>query len=201
MSPCLTPRPWANHGGCSSSDTSWSDTSGIWKRSGRLSLSSSDQIISDGCFAEHAVSPFGELLLGRDVDFVLHAADLHNVSQVPRLPVHLDPLFEEDLLLGRAEWCTREENPSQAGAREGNPSPKAELTFGNHAEHQTLQLCTGLCGQFHSQIRTYKVCRVQDAVLHRMGEVQGELPQSSLLAPLANWGSLRFHLLQSNSLE
>lgn len=132
MSPCQTPPPWASHAGCSSSGTSWWDTSGTCERSGRLNLRSSDQITSDCSFFPEN-SPFGELLLWRDVDFVLHAADLDNVSQVSGLPIHLDPLFEEDLLLGRAQWCTREENPSQAGAREGSPSPEAGLTFGNHA--------------------------------------------------------------------
>lgn len=132
MSPCQTPPPWASHAGCSSSGTSWWDTSGTCEHSGRLNLRSSDQITSDCSFFPEN-SPFGELLLWRDVDFVLHAADLHNVSQVSRLPIHLDPLFEEDLLLGRAQWCTREENPSQAGAREGSPSPEAGLTFGKHA--------------------------------------------------------------------
>lgn len=49
------------------------------------------------------VSPLGELFLRRDVDLVLHAADLHDVSQVPRLPVDLDPLFEEAFLLDTAQ--------------------------------------------------------------------------------------------------
>lgn len=49
------------------------------------------------------VSPFGELLLRRDVDLVLHAADLDDVAQISRLPVDLDPLFEEGFLLDRAQ--------------------------------------------------------------------------------------------------
>lgn len=53
--------------------------------------------------AEPPVSPFRELLLGRDVDLVFHAADLNDVTQVPGLPVHLDPLFEEGFLLDRAQ--------------------------------------------------------------------------------------------------
>lgn len=48
------------------------------------------------------VLPFGELLLRRHVDLVLHAADLDDVTQIPRLPVHLDLLFKEGLLLDRA---------------------------------------------------------------------------------------------------
>lgn len=48
------------------------------------------------------VLPFGELLLRRHVDLVLHAADLDDVAQIPRLPVHLDLLFKEGLLLDRA---------------------------------------------------------------------------------------------------
>lgn len=49
------------------------------------------------------VSPFGELLLRRDVDLVLHAADLDDVTQIARLPVDLYPLFEEGFLLDRAQ--------------------------------------------------------------------------------------------------
>lgn len=48
-------------------------------------------------------SPFGELFLRRDVDLVLHASDLDHISQVPRLAVHLDPLFEKGFLLDRAQ--------------------------------------------------------------------------------------------------
>lgn len=49
------------------------------------------------------VSPFGELLLRRDVDLVLHAADLDDVTQIPRLSVDLYPLFEEGFLLDRTQ--------------------------------------------------------------------------------------------------
>lgn len=48
-------------------------------------------------------SPFGELLLGLDVDLVLHAADLDDVAQVPRLSVYLNPLFEEGFLRDRTQ--------------------------------------------------------------------------------------------------
>lgn len=44
------------------------------------------------------LSPFGELLLRRDVDLVLHAADLDDATQIARLPVDLYPLFEEGFL-------------------------------------------------------------------------------------------------------
>lgn len=44
-------------------------------------------------------APFRKLLLRRDVDLVLHAADVNYVSQIPRFTVDLDPLFEEDFLL------------------------------------------------------------------------------------------------------
>lgn len=95
-SPCQTPPPWASHAGCSSSGTSWWDTSGTCKCSGGLTLRSLDLF---RFFPLSEYSPLGELLLRRDVDFVLHAANLHNVSQVSRLSIHLDPLFEEKLLL------------------------------------------------------------------------------------------------------
>lgn len=85
--------------------------------------------------------PFGELLLRRDVDLVLHAADLDDVTEVPRLPVDLYPLFEEG----------------------------------------------------------FKVGRVQDPVLHRVGQVQGELPSSSLLGLLADCRPLLFDLSGKNS--
>ncbi|PWA25077.1 hypothetical protein CCH79_00019074 [Gambusia affinis] len=48
-------------------------------------------------------SPLGELFLRRYVDLVLHAADLDDVPQVPRLPVHLDPLLQERFLSHRAQ--------------------------------------------------------------------------------------------------
>lgn len=44
-------------------------------------------------------TPFRKLLLRRDVDLILHAADVNYVSQIPRLTVDLDPLFEEGFLL------------------------------------------------------------------------------------------------------
>lgn len=84
--------------------------------------------------------PFGELLLRRDVDLVLHAADLHCVAQVPCLSVDLYPLFKED----------------------------------------------------------FKVCRVQDPILHRVGQVQGELPWSSLFGLPASSRSLLFELWEVN---
>lgn len=49
------------------------------------------------------ISPFGELFVGRDVDLVLQAADLHDVTQVPRLAIDLDPFFEEGFLSDTAE--------------------------------------------------------------------------------------------------
>lgn len=49
------------------------------------------------------VSPFGELLLRRDVDLVLHAADLDDVTQIPCLSVDLYPLFEEGFLSDRTQ--------------------------------------------------------------------------------------------------
>lgn len=48
-------------------------------------------------------SPFGELLLRCDIDLVLHAANLDNVSQVSRLSIDLDPLFKEGFLLDRTQ--------------------------------------------------------------------------------------------------
>lgn len=44
------------------------------------------------------ISPFGKLLLRGDVDLVLHAADVNDAAQIPRLSVDLDPLFEEGFL-------------------------------------------------------------------------------------------------------
>lgn len=52
---------------------------------------------------EHLISPLGELLLRRDVDLVLHAADLDDVSQIACLSVDLNPLFEEGFLLNRLQ--------------------------------------------------------------------------------------------------
>ena len=43
-------------------------------------------------------------------------------------------------------------------------------------------------------VKTYKVGRVQDPVLHRVGQVQGELPSSSLLGLLADCRPLLFDL-------
>lgn len=42
--------------------------------------------------------------------------------------------------------------------------------------------------------KTYKACRVKDPVLHRVGQVQGELPPRSLLGLLADSLSLLFSL-------
>lgn len=42
--------------------------------------------------------------------------------------------------------------------------------------------------------KTYEVCRVQDPVLHWVGQVQGELPDSSLFGLLANGWPLLFDL-------
>lgn len=42
--------------------------------------------------------------------------------------------------------------------------------------------------------KTYKVCRVQDAVLHRVGQVQGELPDSPLFGLPADSRPLLFDL-------
>lgn len=47
------------------------------------------------------ISPFRKLLLRRDIDLVLHAADVNNVAQIPCFTVDLDPLFEEGFLLDR----------------------------------------------------------------------------------------------------
>ncbi len=47
---------------------------------------------------------------------------------------------------------------------------------------------------FSNYRNTYKVCRVQDPILHRVGQVQGELPCSSLFGLLANSRPLRFDL-------
>lgn len=52
---------------------------------------------------EHLISPLGELLLRRDVDLVLHAPDLDDVSQIACLSVDLNPLFEEGFLLNRLQ--------------------------------------------------------------------------------------------------
>lgn len=49
------------------------------------------------------LSPFGELLLRRDVDLVLHATNLDGVAQIPGLSIDLDPLFKEGFLLDRAQ--------------------------------------------------------------------------------------------------
>lgn len=55
-----------------------------------------------------------------------------------------------------------------------------------------MQTCwTGLKG---TRRDTYEVGRVQDAVLHRVGQVQGELPHSSLSGLLASCWSLLFDL-------
>lgn len=144
-SPCQTPPLSASHGGCSSSGTSSWGTSDTWRGNGgyRLVLrclkcneiwvslcylSSIDLVSLLKTFAPtRLVSPFGELLLRRDVDLVLHAADLDDVTQIPRLAVDLYPLLEEGFLRDRAQWRTREENPSILGAREGSPSPDTGL--------------------------------------------------------------------------
>lgn len=47
---------------------------------------------------------------------------------------------------------------------------------------------------FRKLSKTYKVCRVQDAVLHRVGQVQGELPDSPLFGLLADSWPLLFDL-------
>lgn len=47
--------------------------------------------------------------------------------------------------------------------------------------------------------RTYKVGRIQDAVLHWVGQVQGELPHSALLGLLANGWPLLFDLMLRNN--
>lgn len=130
MSPCRTPPLSASHAGCSSSGTSslgTSDTCGGDARPfSRIILAETlSRFVGP-------ISPFGELLVGRDVDLVLQAANLHDVTQVPRLPVDLDPLFEEGFLSDTAEWRTREESPSRLGAREGGPSPTAGLTVCKH---------------------------------------------------------------------
>lgn len=56
-----------------------------------------------GSATERLISPFGELLLRRDVDLVLHAAHLDDVSQIACLSVDLNPLFEEGFLLNRLQ--------------------------------------------------------------------------------------------------
>lgn len=63
----------------------------------------SQRFASSSGAAVHLISPFGELLLRRDVDLVLHAANLDDVTQVPCLSVDLYPLFEEGFLLDRAQ--------------------------------------------------------------------------------------------------
>lgn len=70
---------------------------------GRVSFSSGVSLTGDVRFHFRLVSPFGELLLRRDVDLVLHAADLDDVTQVPRLSVDLYPLFEEGFLSDRTQ--------------------------------------------------------------------------------------------------
>lgn len=49
--------------------------------------------------------------------------------------------------------------------------------------------------------KTYKVCRVQDAVLHRVGQVQGELPDSPLFGLLANSWPLLFDLRREDQAQ
>lgn len=101
---CQTPPLSASHGGCFSSGTSWWGTSDTWKTGASLftnltQTGSNDAYVEFKC--SELISPFRKLFLRRDVDLVLHAADMNNVAQIPRFTVDLDPLFEEGFLLER----------------------------------------------------------------------------------------------------
>lgn len=61
------------------------------------------QLTASGHLVPSAHSPLRELLLRRDVDLVLHAADTHYVTKVTCLAVDLDPLLQEGFLSERAE--------------------------------------------------------------------------------------------------
>lgn len=101
---CQMPPLSASHGGCFSSGTSWWGTSDTWK-TGALLFNNLTHTGSNDAYVEFKcsklISPFGKLLLRRDIDLVLHAADVNNVAQIPRFTVDLDPLFEEGFLWER----------------------------------------------------------------------------------------------------